>query len=123
VSVPDLLDDLLRRWEDDEERLREFGQEAVAGVVARCRSELAERLREIELLTISEQEAEEVSGYSRSALFKLRQRGVLTNAGKNGSPRYRLSELPRKPGVRKSGPVLVSDLGDNAVRARAKAAG
>lgn len=47
------------------------------------------------LLTL--EEAAERSGYSRDHLGRLVREGKLPNAGRRGSPRIRVGDLPRKP--------------------------
>jgi len=63
----------------------------------KCAEELVERIRQACEMTLTLQEASEVSGYSQDHLRRLIRKGMLRNAGTKGSPRVFLVELPRKP--------------------------
>lgn len=125
MSCPSSLPDpraLAERWRGLAEEVRGLGAEGQAKTLEKCAGELLDLWRERELYELSEEEAEARSGYSRSALYKMRQAGKLTNAGTNGSPKYLASELPRKAGKKKRGPRLAdaSEIADRAVRSRAE---
>ena len=61
--------------------------------------EEVQRTWDLEELTLGE--AQEVSGFSYSALEKMVRRGYLQNVNKKGSPRVRRGDLPRKPSKRR----------------------
>jgi hypothetical protein len=111
-----ILGDLLDRWAVDEQRFREYGQDATAAVIARLRGELAEALRLEELRVISAAEAAELSGFDESSLRAMRRRGELTDVGQG---KYRANELPRK--AKRNGPRPAGDLGDEVLLDRARA--
>src|SRR5688572_27208713 len=92
--------EILDRWRADEERFRNYGQQAAADLLGRCRSELAAwwRERELDLLTLGE--AAEYSGYSRGTLGNKIHKGEIRNAGSKHRPRVRRCDLPtRAPGA------------------------
>ena len=91
--------DLLKRWHDDEERFRAYGQDPIADVIQRCRSELAEwwRERQFDVLTI--EEASAYSGLAPGTIGNKIRAGEIPNAGDKHRPRVRRFNLPaRAPG-------------------------
>ncbi len=112
------LSDLLARWTGDEARFRDYGQDEVADVIARCRSDLAEYAREWQLEALTLEEAAAFSGLARGTLSNKIARGELPNAGSKGRPRVRRGDLPMKPpGSPGRGEAI--DLADRILRSRA----
>lgn len=88
--------DLLDRWTSDEARFREYGQDATADVIARCRSELAGWWREHELEALTLEEAAGYSGLAYGTLQNKVGRGEILNVGEKHRPRIRRCDLPAK---------------------------
>lgn len=91
------LDRLADRWTEDAERLRRYGADAQARAVEKCVEELRAARKEEEFEALTLQEAADVSGYSYSRLQEMVGER-LENVGKEGAPRVRRGDLPRKPG-------------------------
>ena len=91
------LDRLADRWAQDADRLRRYGADAQARAVEKCAEELREARKEEEFEALTLQEAADVSGYSYSRLQEMVGER-LENVGKDGAPRVRRGDLPKKPG-------------------------
>lgn len=91
------LRELADNWQEDAARLRRYGDVRGAEVVETLAAQLLTALEDVgeELLDLTG--AAEVSGYSKRRLRELVNDGELTNHGRKGRPRFRRSELPRKP--------------------------
>ncbi len=109
---------LADRWRELAEEVRTLGAEGQALTLEKCAEELVTYWREIEIRTVDTEEAVEISGFTASALRKMRAEGKLTDAGPG---RYYLAELPRKPRLRKPRLATNHDLADAAVFSRARA--
>lgn len=77
---------------------RRIGADAQAKILEKCAGELEAEAREEQLRLVTLHEAEELSGYSYSALEKGVRAGRIPNAGTKHSPRIRVADLPRKAG-------------------------
>jgi hypothetical protein len=100
---------LVRKWTEDAAILREYGDERVARVGEMHAGQLAEMLQGIEWQTVSIEEAEEETGYTRGHLRRMLNEGKLPNAGTAKEPLILRCHLPRKPGygiavARQAGP-------------------
>ena len=90
------LEALTERWLSDAETLERYREGA--GSVARLHAtELQEAIREgqDELLTLDQ--AAKMSGYSKRQLHHLLANESIPQAGRKGSPRIRVGDLPSKP--------------------------
>ena len=87
---------LASRWRADADRLRSYGAEAQATVLAKCAEELEQAWREWELEALTIEEAAKEGGYSYSHLQHLVADGKIENVGEEGSPRIRRSDVPKK---------------------------
>jgi hypothetical protein len=92
------LEVLAEQWRREAVTLRACLCEPQAQLTERHAAELltAAAAADDELLTLSE--AARVTGYSTRQLRNLTGGGALPNHGRPGSPLYRRSELPAKPG-------------------------
>lgn len=79
---------------------RQIGADAQAKTLEKCAAELEAGTRDEQLRLVTLHEAEELSGYSYSALEKGVRAGRIPNAGTKHSPRIRVADLPRKAGHR-----------------------
>lgn len=79
------------------ETLRKWGATQQATALEECAERLLGWWEEELYRRVSTEEAEEISGYTRSGLESMRAEGKLTNAGKEGKPAYLMGELPCKP--------------------------
>jgi hypothetical protein len=106
------LNKLIDDWRAEAAVCRRRGSPIAADALESCAADLVARLREMELESITLEEAAAESGYSYSALQKKVASGDLTNVGKRGAPRVRRGELPKKanPTRRSAVPNLVGDL-------------
>jgi len=88
--------DLPKRWRQRAAELRDLGLESQARCFEACADELSADWVTwwTEPLMIAEAEAE--SGYSRSQIGRLVKDGTIANMGKDGAPRVRRCDLPRK---------------------------
>ncbi|MGH9319211.1 MAG: hypothetical protein ACRD3V_04895 [Vicinamibacteria bacterium] len=118
-NLPDLRD-LADEWRELAEKVRALGADGQAMTLERCAGELEARWREMELRTVTAAEAAEISGFTQSALRKMRAEGKLSDCG---GGRYYECELPRKPRrrPRKIGAVKDMKIADQAVFSRARA--
>ena len=94
------LDDLRERWvrrRDEFRKLRASVDGAVICEEVLTDLEVLHRHRSETALTLSQ--AAEISGFSKDHLARLVRQGKLTNLGRRGAPRIRLSELRRGPHV------------------------
>ena len=102
---------LAEEWRSDATVLRVRGAIPQAELLESTAAELEETWRCFQLEELTLSEAAEESGYSRSALEKMLQRGDLQNAGKPSRPRVWRRDLPRKPGGRRDdGPDIATEL-------------
>jgi hypothetical protein len=92
----DVLGALLDRWGQDEQRFRDYGQDAPANVLAQCRSDLSGWWREYQLETLTLDEAAAYSGLSAGTLGNKIRSGELANAGRKHAPRVRRCDIPMK---------------------------
>ncbi len=102
---------LAEKWRSDAAVLRTRGAASQADLLQSTAAELEETWRcfQFEEMTLSE--AADESGYTRSALEKMLQRGDLRNAGKPSKPRVLRCDLPRKPGGRQDeGPDIATEV-------------
>jgi hypothetical protein len=90
-------DELVARWRSTADAVAKYHGEVVARPLRECAADLEAAAREQEDSLLTPLEAERESGYSRRRLRELEAAGQLVNRGRKGSPRYRRSELPRKP--------------------------
>jgi hypothetical protein len=88
------------RWRFEAETARRIGADAQAKTLEKCATDLELREREEQLRLVTLREAEELTGYSYSALEKSVRSGRLPNAGSKCRPRIRFADLPRKAGPR-----------------------
>lgn len=95
--------ELSEKWRGESTVLRANGAIPQADLVERHVAELETALQGADLGRLSPAAAAEVSGYSSDHLRRLVREGRLTNHGTAGKARYRLSELPRKAGLHKTG--------------------
>ena len=98
MAVNRALEALAEQWRREAETLRACQCESHALLTERHAAELltAGHAADDELLTLSAAAA--ASGYSARQLRNLTGSGALPNHGRPGSPLYRRSELPVKPG-------------------------
>jgi hypothetical protein len=87
------------RWRAEAERLRRYGADAQGKTLEACAAELESLAREVGERAVTLREAQELSGFSYSALEKMVRRGRLPNAGTKRRPRLRVADLPRKAGA------------------------
>ena len=76
--------------------LRRYGDEQGAIVCELHAGDLEAAWREWELEELTLDKAAQESGYTRSALEKMIQRGGLKNAGEPGRPRVRRRDCPKR---------------------------
>jgi len=88
---------LATKWKAEAETLRRWGATQQAAALEACADHLVSWWEEQLHRRVTTEEAVEISGYTRSALEKMRADGKLTNAGEDGKPAYFLGELPSKP--------------------------
>lgn len=93
------IEECIEGWmrEADEYSQRGIAAEC-ANTLRRCAKELAVARRADEEREVSLSEASKLCGYSSDHLGSLIRSGALTNYGRTGAPRLRVSQLPRKPG-------------------------
>jgi hypothetical protein len=96
VALSSPVADLIARWRADAESARRLADDRGAAIAVTHANELEAALaaQGSELLTLAEAVRE--SGYSARRLREMVSEGVLENAGRRGSPRFRRDALPRK---------------------------
>ena len=90
------LPDLPTHWRSTAEDLRRYGAGEAAATLVACATELEEAVQDTHSSPLNLQEAAELSGYSADHLGRLVREGKLPNAGREGAPRIRVRDLPRK---------------------------
>ena len=83
-------------WRSKATLFREHEEAGVAIAYERCASELEGALDQEADTVLTLQDAAEISGYSADHLGRLVREGKLPNAGREGAPRIRVRDLPRK---------------------------
>ena len=91
---------LTSRWRDHAEMFRRFGDSGAATAFESCADELEAAVSVWGDEQFTLEQAEQESGYTADALGRLIREGRIPNAGKDGTPRIRRRDLPRKPGRR-----------------------
>ena len=92
------LQDLIREWREEADRLEERYGATQLAMLSRAHAVEVEQIVVSQVTRlVSPDEAADISGYSKSQLRRLVREGKLTNHGRKGVPRYRVSELPQKP--------------------------
>ena len=93
-----MISDLCKSWRELAELFRSHADKPLALAYEKCANELEEALSRDgeQLLTL--QEASRISGYSADHLGRAVREGKIPNAGRCGSPRICLRDLPRKTG-------------------------
>ena len=99
---------LVCRWREQAGALRRFGADHQAAAVEQCAQELEAALAEANDELLSLTAASRECGYSADHLGRLVRRGQLPNHGREHAPRVRRADLPRKPPVGSSVPLLRS---------------
>lgn len=102
-SASEALKALAQRWRDDAAVLRRRGAIAQAEALDTAAAELESALVLTLGATVSLREAANLSGYTPDALTRLVRKGALRNFGRAHAPRFRLADLPRKPGTLRPG--------------------
>lgn len=92
-----LLEPLLGRWLQDARTLRRRGCDREASVIESVAQELRDFVAGLGSVSVTLQEASELSGYSSAHLGRLVREGTIPNAGRQGSPRISISHIPRRP--------------------------
>lgn len=101
------LDNLITRWRSEASFIRSrYNDEPRARVCEVCADELEEAIREAAGQPLTLAQAAHMSGYSKDHISRLIRDGKITNAGRKGSPRVLVRDLPRKPGLRPEPPRL-----------------
>ena len=91
--------DLPRSFRETAEYLREHAASEHAACAWEKAAEILEdALGELQIATITLDEAEAESGYSRGHLRRLIREGVVPNSGTENHPRILRRDVPRKPG-------------------------
>jgi hypothetical protein len=98
-SSSEALPALAQRWRDEAAVLRRRGAIAQAEALDSAAAELESALVLTLGATVSLREAAGFSGYTPDALTRLVRKGALRNVGRAHAPRFRLTDLPRKPGT------------------------
>lgn len=104
---------LPEKWRTRARELEELGAIPQARTLEWCASDLEQAQLDWEMEELTLHQAEAESGYSYSALQKMRANGQLRNVGDRYSPRVHRRDLPRKPRPAPSGyeePDLVEEL-------------
>ena len=99
--------ELASRWRSTAEDLRRYGAGEAAATLVACATELQEAVQDAHSRPLNLQEAAELSGYSADHLGRLLRDGTLPNAGREGAPRIRVRDLPRKGAT--SGPKVAPE--------------
>lgn len=95
---PEPILQLAEKWASKAEEFREWGADGPADALDSVAEELRSQVREWLHEPLSLDEAAAESGYSRDHLGRLVREGEIPNVGKDGRPRVRREDLPRKPG-------------------------
>lgn len=95
MNVDPLLD-LAETWTEEAATLRRRGAPRQADALESAAEELRERVSEWELEALTVAEASEETGYSESHLRSLLSEEALENVGREGAPKVRRCDLPRK---------------------------
>lgn len=96
MDVMDTPHPLVETWRLRATDLRRYGATEAVTTLETCASELAsfEIERGLEMLTLSE--ASQESGFSPATLSRAVTEGRIENAGRDGAPRIRRKDLPRR---------------------------
>jgi hypothetical protein len=104
---------LAESWREEAALIRDrYNDEPRAHLGEIYAAELERTIGEAENETLTLTQASYTSGYSTDHLGRMIREGKLPNAGRKGSPRIRVRDLPRKAGLPQdtSGPQLVRPL-------------
>ena len=88
--------DLVQRWREDADRLRQWGANSQADVLERAAGQLEAELRAADEQLLTLDEAAQASGYSADHIGRMLRKGALPNRGCKHRPRVRNGDLPRK---------------------------
>ena len=88
--------ELATRWRSTADNLRKYGAGEAAATLVACATELEEACQDAHGQVLTLREAAELSGYSADHLGRLIRDGTLANAGRKGTPRIALKDLPMK---------------------------
>lgn len=112
----DAIRELVTSWRDEAQLFRRRGMEERATMAESYASDLEERLKSWWQEPLTLRQAAEESGYSYDHLQHLVSDGGLPNSGRDGAPRVRRCDLPRKPSP-SSLKSVEGDLADQALAA------
>ena len=99
------LHHLIDHWLDEANHIRtRYNDEPLARLAEVHAGELETAIREAENQSLTLGQAAELSGYSVDHLGRTLRQGKIPNAGRKGSPRIRVRDLPRKPGLPQEAP-------------------
>jgi hypothetical protein len=90
--------ELITRWRERAQLLREHGAREAALTCRKLASELEAAIREYELDALDTDVAAAESGYTEFHIRRLIQEGKIPNAGTEARPMVLRRNLPRKPG-------------------------
>ena len=90
------VEQLLVRWRQDANLLRQYKSHEQAEWLEDRAAEVETALREQDTALLNLQEAAEVSGYSAEHLGRQVRNGTLKNYGRPHAPRVRRGDLPKK---------------------------
>lgn len=91
---------LIDQWRQEASQLRNrYNGESLARLGETHAEELEKAIHEADNTPLSLSQASHLSGYSTDHIGRMIREGKIPNAGRKGSPRIRLADLPRKPGL------------------------
>lgn len=91
------LSELAARWREDAATFDRYHDDRQASICRDHAAALEAALRESGDECVSLKQAAVLSGYSVDHLGRMITQGRLENVGRNGKPRVRRGDLPRKP--------------------------
>lgn len=98
--------DMAREWTDRASEFRRFGSGQLADTTLALAAELVARAADYSEEPLDLAAASRESGYTRSHLARLVRAGRIPNVGRRGQPQIRRRDLPTKPGLAPSSPVV-----------------
>jgi hypothetical protein len=98
----EIFEELLLRWRSTAAVLRSHSDSRGADLIEQSALELVDYCREVDNKALTIREAATRSGYTPDHLRREVRQGVIPNAGAKRSPRIRVKDLPRKPGLARS---------------------
>lgn len=120
MTISDLMNNLLERWEHESDLLRRHGAIGSAQTKAADLAELREWWRDVMLEELTLEEAVAYSGLAYDTIRRKLAEGEIPNAGRKGRPRVRRGDLPMKPPVPLVDPEDLDQIAGRILAARGK---